>query len=147
MFKPFKAPSNNHQGFGQGDGAEVSTVKEFIDGANSYFAALFGREPAAAPAPSNDDAAREAAAALAEGMDDATKRIDELEHALANVQMKYDALAEIVGKLAVADPTPALFGSAGVGNSADVGSSVPQPPAHPHPDDKPPSPPAVLGAE
>lgn len=87
MFKPFKAPSNNHQGFGQGDGAEHSTVKEFIEGVNEYFAALFN----GGPAPAADDASREAASTLAEGLDDAHAHISALEEIVTAMQMRLDA--------------------------------------------------------
>lgn len=88
MFKPFKAPSNNHQGFGQGDGAEHSTVKEFIEGVNEYFAALFE----GGPAPATDDASREAASTLAEGLDEAHTRISSLEEAMTTLQRQFDEL-------------------------------------------------------
>lgn len=87
MFKPFKAPSNNHQGFGQGDGAEHSTVKEFIEGVNDCFARLFGYV-----APATDPAMGSAAGVLAEGVDEAHTRINELEEAMTTLQRQFDEL-------------------------------------------------------
>ncbi len=107
MFEPFKAPSNNHQGFGQGDGAEHTTVKEFVDGVNKYFAALFGYG-----SPATDPAMGAAAGVLAEGVDAAHTRITELEEAMTTLQRQFD---ELLASITAPD--------------------APQPPSHPHPDD------------
>ena len=111
MFKPFKAPSNNHQGFGQGDGAEHVTVKEFVDGVNEALKRLFGM---GGSEPIIDAGGGLSVAVLAEAVDAAHGRINDLEEAMTMLQRQFDELLASI--TAPSEPQP-------------------QPPTHPHPDD------------
>lgn len=126
-FEPFKAPSNNHQGFGQGDGAEHTTVKEFVDGVNKYLKALFS---GSLGTPAVDPAVGDAATLLAEGLDDAHKRIADLEEGLAEMQRRFDA--HLMATPADVAPTPApeaveVSANDPDGNPPKGGNPVPEP--------------------
>lgn len=126
-FEPFKSPSNNHQGFGQGDGAEHTTVKEFVDGVNKYFKAIFS---GSLGAPAVDPAVEDAATVLAQGLDDAHKRISDLEEGLAEMQRRFDTpMAPVSGPTGTGEAAAPLDTPADANTSegVSVGNNDPVP--------------------